>query len=261
MALVLDAARRAGAEVLDLTGGAPEMNPHFRRFVEAARPAGLRVIVRTNLTVLLLEGFRNLPGFFARHRVRVVASLPCYREDNVDRQRGRQVHRESIDVLQRLNREGYGSDPTLPLDLVYNPGGPCLPPGQAALEEAYRRELAEHFGVRFTRLIAIANMPIGRFLRDLGREGKDQEYQWLLRESFNPETVDGLMCRHQLHVGWDGTMYDCDFNCALRLPVTGPARHVRDFDPERFLRRRIATASHCFGCTAGQGSSCGGALA
>jgi len=262
MAEVLDAARRAGAATLDVTGGAPEMHPSFRRFVAEARESSLGVIVRTNLTILLEDGYTDLPKFFREHQVHLVASLPCYLEENVDRQRGRGVYRDSIEAIRRLNAAGYGRQPDLPLDLVYNPGGPTLPPRQEQLEADYHRELAARFGIRFTRLLTIANMPIGRFLHDLARQGRDRAYMDLLRDGFNPGTLAGLMCRHQLHVGWDGTLYDCDFNFALGLPVNDAScRHVRDFDPARFRSRTIATGPHCFGCTAGSGSSCGGAIA
>ena len=261
MEQVLQAARDAGAAVLDITGGAPEMHPHFRRFVEAGRAQGLAVMVRTNLTVLLEDGYADLPEFFRSHRVHLVASLPCYLEANVDRQRGKGVYHESVEAVRRLNDVGYGIDAGLPLDLVYNPGGASLPPPQAALEADYRRELDSRFGIRFTRLLTIANMPIGRFLHDLERQGKADGYMRKLVDAFNPATVDGLMCRHQLHVGWDGTLYDCDFNFALGLPVNPDAPgHISRFDPASFAGRRIATGDHCFGCTAGAGSSCGGAL-
>ncbi len=261
MQAVLAAAAKAGAKILDITGGAPEMHPRFTQFVGAALAQGLHVIVRTNLTIMLEAGFEQLPGFFASRGIHLIASLPCYLETNVDKQRGRHVYRDSIDAIQRLNREGYGDDARLELDLVYNPGGPSLPPAQDQLEAAYRRELMERFGIRFTRLYTITNMAIGRFLDDLRRRGKADDYLRLLRDSFNPATLSGLMCRHQLHVGHDGTMYDCDFNYAIALPLTSNAKHIRDFDPAAFIRRTIATGEHCFGCTAGCGSSCQGALA
>lgn len=261
MELVLAAARRCGAETIDITGGAPEMNPCFRRFVRRVRNDGMTVMVRTNLTVMLRPGYLDLPAFYCEQGVHLIASLPCYLPENVDRQRGVRVYERSVEVIQRLNAVGYGVEPDLPLTLVYNPLGPSLPPAQSSLEADYRRELAQRFGIRFTRLIAIANMPIGRFLHDLRREGRDDAYRKLLRERFNPCTVDGLMCRDQIHVSWDGTLYDCDFNYALGLPTEqGVPRHIRDLDPAALARRRIATAEHCFGCTAGHGSSCGGAI-
>lgn len=262
MELVLDAARRCRAGSIDVTGGAPEMHPHFRRFIAAARAIAGHVIVRTNLTILLEAAFEDLPAFFREHQIHLIASLPCYLESNVDQQRGKGVYHHSIEAFRRLNRIGYGVEPVLPLDLVYNPPGPALPPEQAALEAPYRRELMQRFGIRFTRLLTITNLPIGRFLHDLARQGKDRPYLELLKRSFNPATLDGLMCRHQLHVGWDGRLYDCDFNFAMNLPAhASPGGHVRDFDPDGYRQRPIVTAPHCFGCTAGHGSSCGGALA
>ncbi|MCW8133536.1 MAG: arsenosugar biosynthesis radical SAM protein ArsS [Planctomycetota bacterium] len=262
MDAVLRAARACGAKWLDITGGAPEMHPRFRPFVEAAAAQGLRVMVRTNLTILLQDGYAAFPAFFAAHRVHLVASLPCYLEANVDRQRGKSVYAESIEAIRRLNAAGYGTRPDLPLDLVFNPGGPALPPAQASLEADYRRELGQRFGIAFTRLICIANMPIGRFQDDLARQQRAGAYQELLETRFNAATVPALMCRHQISVRWDGTLFDCDFNLALNLPVRdGLPRHIRDFDPAALRARPIATAKHCFGCTAGSGSSCGGALA
>jgi radical SAM/Cys-rich protein len=261
MEQVLAAAKLAGAGTIDITGGAPEMHPHFRRFVAAARAAGHEVIVRTNLTILLEPGYEDVPAFFRTHRVRLVASLPCYLESNVDKQRGKGVYQESVDVIRQLNALGYGIDADLPLDLVYNPGGPSLPPPQAQLEADYKRELAARFDIHFTRLLTITNMPIGRFLHDLGRQGKEQGYWEKLKANFNAATLPGLMCRNQLHVGWDGTVYDCDFNFAIALPVNDASvRHVRDFDAARFLGREVATGDHCFACTAGAGSSCSGAV-
>ena len=258
---VLDVARQVQPETIDITGGAPEMNPHFRRFVKAVRDLGIDVMVRTNLVIMLEPGYEDLPEFFRDHRVHLIASLPCYLEDNVDRQRGDGVFRGSIEVIRRLNHVGYGIRDDLPLDLVYNPIGPSLPPDQSGLEAAYKKHLGERFGIQFTRLLTITNMPIGRFFGDLKKEGKHLQYQQLLYASFNPATLDGLMCRHQINVRWDGTLFDCDFNLALKLPVGfGAPSHIRDFDPEKLVRRRIVTGNHCFGCTAGQGSSCGGAL-
>lgn len=268
MAMVLEAARLAGAQTIDITGGAPEMNPNFRRFVSAAKAHGHEVIVRTNLTIAFEPGHEDLPEFFAAQRVHLVASLPCYLEVNVDKQRGRHVYAESIEVIKRLNALGFGIDPGLPLDLVYNPGGPSLPPPQAALEADYRRELDRQFGLRFTRLYTITNMPIGRFQHDLDRSGKGDAYRHKLRDAFNPATIEPLMCRHQVHVSHDGTLSDCDFNYALKIGVNAEAprspRHIRDLltpaTHSTFRTRSIATGEHCFACTAGCGSSCGGAL-
>ena len=259
MQQVLAAADAAGAGTIDITGGAPEMHPQFRAFVMAARDRGKDVIIRTNLTILLQDGYTDLPEFFREQGVRLVASLPCYLEKNVDKQRGRGVYHDSIEAIHRLNQIGYGIEPQLTLDLVYNPVGPSLPPSQAALEGDYKRELADRWGIRFTRLICITNMPIGRFLHELQRDGRAEQYMATLKNAFNPATLDGLMCRHQLHVGHDGRLYDCDFNYALGMAVDRrTCGHIADFDPKRFLSRRIATADHCYGCTAGHGSSCGG---
>ncbi len=261
MLLVLHAAKRAKAKTLDITGGAPEMNPNFQRFVMIARCRDLDVLVRTNLTIMHRDGYTDLPEFYRDQSVRLVASLPCYLAENVDRQRGLRVYEKSIDVIRRLNSVGYGIEPDLTLTLVYNPLGPQLPPEQSSLERDYRRELERRFGISFTRLHTITNMPIGRFLHDLRRDGHDERYLKLLRESFNPDTLDGLMCRRQIHVSWDGMLHDCDFNYALGMSTDkqGP-RHIRDFDPAALVRRRIVTGEHCYGCSAGHGSSCGGAL-
>jgi radical SAM/Cys-rich protein len=261
MELVLEAARKTRAQLVDITGGAPEMNPHFRRFVEALTTEGFGVQVRTNLTILLEPGYEELIPFMAERRVRLVASLPCYLEQNVDAQRGQGVYEGSVQAIRLLNRQGYGIAEELPLDLIYNPLGPVLPPNQESLEEDYRRELDRRFGIHFTRLHVLTNMPIGRFRAVLRQQKKDSEYQSLLESAFNPQTLQGLMCRHQISVDWNGALYDCDFNLAVRLPVNhGAPTHIRDFDPQKLARRKIETASYCFGCTAGCGSSCRGAL-
>lgn len=262
MLLVLDAAKRADVKILDITGGAPEMNPHFQQFVTIARSRDLAVLVRTNLTIMNYDEYGDLPTFYREQCVHLVASLPCYLPENVDRQRGVRVYEKSIDVIKRLNSVGYGVEPNLTLTLVYNPIGPSLPPAQARLESDYRHELLRRFGIRFTQLHAITNMPIGRFAHDLRRDGHEDRYLRLLREAFNPDTLGGLMCRDQIHVSWDGMLHDCDFNYALGL-LTDEKRsqHIRDFDPAVLAGRRIVTGEHCFGCTAGQGSSCGGVLA
>lgn len=257
---VLDAARRSGAKTLDITGGAPEMHPDFRRFVDEAIASGLNVMVRTNLTIMLQPGFEDFPDWFAHRGVHLIASLPCYLPNNVDKQRGRHVYADSVEVIKRLNQAGFGRDDDKLLDLVYNPLGASLPPPQQPLEQAYRVALHDEHDLVFNKLFTITNIAIGRFLSDLARDGKAHQYTQLLRDSFNPQTVDALMCRHQLHVGWDGTMYDCDFNYALGLPAELDATNVRDFKPATFQTRRIATGEHCFACTAGCGSSCGGSL-
>ncbi len=261
MEWVLEAARGARCQLIDLTGGAPELNPHFRRFSKTLREQCYPVQVRTNLTTLLEPGFEDLPEFFCDHRIQLAASMPCYLEENVRAQRGKGVYEKSIVALRQLNALGYGLQPDLPLNLVYNPGGPFLPPSQGALEDDYRRELRERFGIFFTRLLTITNVPLGRFQKDLRRHQQEQQYLQLLRTSFNPQTIPGLMCRHQLSVGWDGTLYDCDFNLALGLPVNhGAPDHIRSFRSSDLRSRRIVTGEHCFACTAGSGSSCGGAL-
>jgi radical SAM/Cys-rich protein len=261
MEAIIALVRKSAPGRIDITGGAPEMNPHFRRFVSALRELELPVQVRTNLTVIFEPGQDDLPDFFQQHGVELVASLPCYLSDNVDQQRGSGVYEQSVEALKLLNSKGYGTADGLPLSLVYNPGGPFLPPDQEVLEAAYRKELNERFGLIFTRLLTITNMPIGRFLDDLRHEGKDDEYSQLLREAYNSETLDGLMCRHQICIDWDGHLYDCDFNLALELPLAeGAPVTIFDATPENLLSRTIRTAQHCFGCTAGSGSSCGGAL-
>jgi radical SAM/Cys-rich protein len=261
MQLVLQAARSAGCHLVDLTGGAPEMNLHFRKFVTALRQEGHRVQVRTNLTVLLEPGLEDLAEFLWEHQVQLVASLPCYLEENVQAQRGVGVYEKSIAAIKRLNALGYGSESGLGLNLVYNPGGPFLPPPQKVLEEDYRRELGARFGISFTRLLTITNMPLGRFRAELNRQNQEKDYLRLLRKSFNPQTVGGLMCRQQVSIGWDGTLYDCDFNLALGLPVNhGAPDHIQSFSPTDLRMRRIVTGEHCFACTAGSGSSCSGAL-
>ena len=258
---VIAAAEKVDAKLIDITGGAPEMHPQFRRFVQTVRGKGFTVLVRTNLTILLEVGYESFPAFFREQTVQLCASLPCYMEENVDAQRGTGVFADSITALQRLNSYGYGIQPYLPLNLVYNPVGPTLPADQSELERDYREALRSEYGIEFTNLLTIANMPIGRFRSDLKREDQLESYNQLLRDSFNSETLDGLMCRHQINIGWDGSMYDCDFNLALKLPVEkGLPQHIRDFDPELFGDRRIVTGNYCFGCTAGSGSSCTGAL-
>ncbi len=261
MQLVLESAKKVGCQLVDLTGGSAEINPHFRRFVAALRQEGHPVQVRTNLTVLLEPYMEGTPEFLRKHQVRLVASMPCYLEENVRAQRGPGTYEKSVAAIKILNGLGYGSDPELPLNLVYNPGGPFLPPPQSALEQDYRRELGQRFGIVFSHLLTITNMPLGRFRNELDRWGQQETYLRLLRESFNLRTVSGLMCRNQLSVGWDGTLYDCDFNLALGLRVNhGAPDHIKNFKPEDLMVRRIVTGVHCFGCTAGSGSSCGGAL-
>lgn len=247
---------------LDITGGAPELNPHFRELVRGARALDRRVIDRCNLTVLEIPAQADLAAFLAAHRVEVVASLPYFEADRTDAQRGDGVFDRSLRGLRRLNALGYGRpDSGLILNLVYNPAGAFLPPDQGDLEVQFRRELRERWGVEFNRLFALANMPIGRFLEFLRATGNYEGYMTRLANAFNPAAVAGLMCRNLLSVGWDGALYDCDFNQMLDWPlVEGSPAHIRDFDPDRLARRAVAVGNHCFGCTAGGGSSCGGSL-
>lgn len=259
----LNALRRSEIPTLDITGGAPELNPNFRYLVQVARQMGRRVIDRSNLTILLAPGFTDLPEFLAEHQVEIVASLPCYLEVNCDRQRGNGVFQRSIEALRRLNELGYGRlDRPLLLTLVYNPVGASLPPAVKNLEADYRRELAAHYGIEFTRLITITNMPISRFLDDLLTTGEYECYMRKLVDAFNPATVNGVMCRTTLSVDWQGRLFDCDFNQMLEMEVAcGLPRHIRDFDFGQLATRRIVTGRHCFGCTAEAGSSCQGSIA
>ena len=250
---------------LDLTGGAPELNPHFRDLVCAARGLGVHVIDRCNLTILGEPGQEDLAQFLAAEQVEVVASLPCYLEDNVDRQRGKGVFEASIAALRRLNALGYGrAGSGLELTLVYNPQGPALPPAQDGLEADYRRHLGSRYGVEFSRLYVLTNMPIQRFGSTLISRGQFQHYMALLKNAYRPENLDGVMCRTHLSVDWRGYVYDCDFNQMLDLPLAWqgrPRTHLRDLAGRPLAGNPIVVRDHCYGCTAGQGSSCGGALA
>ena len=254
--------RSPAVHTLDLTGGAPELNPSFRTLVARGRALGRRVVDRCNLTVLFEPGQEDTPEFLAEHGVEIVASLPCYGPDNVDRQRGKGTFARSIQALQRLGALGYGQPGSeLRLSLVYNPLGASLPPPQADLEADYRARLLADFGVRFHELLTITNMPIHRFARQLQRDGALAPYMELLAERFNPATVPALMCRGLVSVSWDGRLYDCDFNQMLDLPAGPAARTIWDIESlEALAGAAIATRAHCFGCTAGAGSSCGGAL-
>jgi radical SAM/Cys-rich protein len=254
-----------GIGTLDVTGGAPELNAHFRHLVRGARAVGVRVIDRCNLTVINEPGFEDLAEFLARERVEIVASLPCYTKENVDRQRGDHVFESSILALQKLNALGYGGPDTgLVLNLVYNPLGPSLPPAQDRLEADYKRELGAHFGIAFNRLYTLANMPIARFGSTLVSQGKFADYMRLLRGAHHPDNLDGVMCRSLVSVDYRGYLHDCDFNQMLGIPmiIAGkPRRHVTDLMSMTLDGAPVAVADHCYGCTAGQGSSCGGALA
>jgi radical SAM/Cys-rich protein len=247
---------------LDLTGGAPELNPYFYRLVAEARRLGRRVIDRCNLTILLDPEGAGLAEFLAAQRVEIVASLPCYLEENVDKQRGRGSFDASIAGLLALNNLGYGVTSDLPLSLVYNPQGPALPPAQDALEGAYRTQLRQHFGIEFTRLLTLANMPIQRFGSQLVSRGEFENYLALLQLSHQPNNLAHVMCRELISVDWQGYVYDCDFNQQLGLPLgTSVQRlHLRDVNAAALSGAPVRVAAHCYGCTAGQGSSCGGAL-
>ena len=249
-------------KTLDLTGGAPEMNPQFRELVAAARKLGKHVIDRCNLTILLANGFEYLPEFLAEHQVEIVASLPCYLEENTDAQRGEGAYSKSVRALLRLNELGYGGDAQRILTLVYNPVGPSLPPDQQKLEADYRRELLDRFGIRFNRLFTITNMPISRYLDHLLQTEQYNTYMEKLIDAFNPQAIDGLMCRNTISVGWDGRLFDCDFNQMLNLAVkSGNPAALHEFDLQTLARREIVISQHCFGCTAGSGSGCQGAIA
>jgi radical SAM/Cys-rich protein len=268
--LIVQLLRRGGIQTLDLTGGAPELNPHFRMLVAQARSSGVRVIDRCNLSILFEPGQQDLADFLAEQRVDITASLPCYTEDNVDAQRGDGVFEKSIHALQWLNRLGYGDpDSGLALDLVYNPLGPHLPPPQSRLEADYKRLLGERYGIVFNRLLTIANMPIQRFGSTLVSKGRFDDYMALLRASHRDDNLDAVMCRDTVSVDWQGYLFDCDFHQMLGLPLGArgaagqPARpHLRDLlaAPDALTGQPITVAAHCYGCTAGQGSSCGGAL-
>jgi len=265
--LALDLTRAANAQTVDITGGAPELNASFRFLVEQTRRDGRHVIDRCNLTVLFEPGQEDLAEFLTEQRVEIIASLPCYSEENVTAQRGQGVYDKSIQALLRFNALGYGQEGSgLLLNLVYNPVGTHLPPPQDQLEADYKRELGQRFGISFNSLYTITNMPIARFAHSLEREGKLAAYMQLLVTSFNPSTLDNLMCRHLVSVSWDGYLFDCDFNQMLNLRL-GNGRPLRLGDQsaddlvQQLVGQDIRLDSHCYGCTAGAGSSCGGALA
>lgn len=259
---VLAFLRLVGVATLDLTGGAPELNPGFRRLVREARGLGINVMDRCNLTILEEPGQEDLADFLADHRVEVVASLPCYLEENVDGQRGDGVFEASIRALRRLNSLGYGQIGSgRELNLVYNPQGPSLPPPQESLEADYKRVLLETYGVRFNRLLTLTNMPIRRFGSMLQSQGRFEEYVGLLKSAHREPNVDGVMCRTLISVDWRGYLYDCDFNQMLDLPLdSGRPVHISELSSRELEGRPIRVGEHCYGCTAGQGSSCGGAL-
>lgn len=261
---VLDFIDRENIHTLDLTGGAPEMNPDFRYLVVKARELGVTVIDRCNLVILEEPGFEDLADFLAANQVEITASLPCYLEDNVDRQRGKGTFNASLSALKKLNRLGYGqTGGELRLNLVFNPQGGSLPPGQQALEEAYKQHLLEHYGIVFNKLFAMTNLPIQRFGSMLISKGLFNDYMQLLKDNHRQENLDSIMCRNTLSVDWQGYVYDCDFNQMLQLPLgafAGAQTHLRDLLGQTLNGAAIAVRQHCYGCTAGQGSSCGGSL-
>ena len=261
---VLEYVRHSSANTLDLTGGAPELNPHFRWLVENARASGINVIDRCNLTILEEPGQEDLAQFLADNQVEITASLPCYLEENVDNQRGKGVYQNSIKGLQKLNQLGYGKENSaLKLNLVYNPVGPYLPPAQQSLEADYKKQLYERFNVEFTQLYTLANMPIQRFGSTLVSKGEFNQYMALLREAHQDSNLENVMCRSLISIDWQGYVYDCDFNQMLKLPIiwkSKPKTHISDLMNKDIEGNPIVVMEHCYGCTAGQGSSCGGAL-
>lgn len=262
---ILEVLETPSVHTLDLTGGAPEMNPMFRELVSAARARGITVIDRCNLTILLEPGYEGTDEFLADNEVQIVASLPCYVEENVDGQRGKGVYNKSMQALKRLNRLGYGKPGSgLTLTLVYNPTGPYLPPPQQSLEQDYKQFLAEKFDIRFNRLFTITNMPIARFGSTLISKGEFESYMALLKDSFSAANLQGLMCLNQLSIDWEGYVYDCDFNQMLNMNIRHPQKrhklHISEVLDTDLDNIPVSIADHCYGCTAGQGSSCGGAL-
>lgn len=261
MEQILEWANQANINSVDLTGGAPELNPHFRVFCEEWLKRGVTITSRCNITVLFEAKQEDLAQWYAERNIRLVCSLPCYTEDNVDAQRGKGTFDKSIEGLQQLNKLGYGRQNEKILDLVYNPGGAFLPPSQAGLEKDYRTMLAKNFDITFTNLLALANLPVNRFAHSLQRENQLDTYQQLLVDNFNPETVSSLMCRKMISVDWLGRVYDCDFNQMLEIPLFGhKQRFLWELNANDVNGQAVATGRHCFGCTAGAGSSCGGAL-
>lgn len=263
MQLILDVLKTSDVKTLDLTGGAPEMNPNFRWFVEEASKLGVKdFIVRSNLTIILAnKKYHDLPEFFAKHNIHVISSLPFYKREKTDKQRGDGVFDKSIQALQMLNKVGYGkAGSTLKLDLVYNPSGAFLPTDQKALEHDFKKALKEDFNIDFHSLFAITNLPISRFLDYLIASDNYEDYMYALVEAFNPSAVANVMCTNTISVNWDGWLYDCDFNQMLELKVASNAKHLSDFNQEILQNRNIIISQHCYGCTAGAGSSCQGTV-
>ena len=259
----LTAIKQSNADTVDITGGAPEMNPDFRWFVEQISALGKKVLVRCNLTIILANPkYHDLPEFFKKHRVNVVSSLPYFNARRTDSQRGEGVFEKSIDALRKLNEVGYGSDPDLKLDLVYNPSGAFLPGDQLELEAEFKKRLKDNFDIHFNNLFTITNIPVSRFLEYLQESGNYESYLAELVSNFNPSAAMGVMCRNTISVGWDGHLYDCDFNQMLELKVADHApQHISEYNEKLLNNRSIVINQHCFGCTAGAGSSCGGATA
>jgi radical SAM/Cys-rich protein len=258
----LEILSKTSIPTVDITGGTPELNPHFRWFVREVRKLNKQTMVRCNLTILLEPGQEDLHQFYADQEVKIIASMPCYLRKNVDAQRGKGIFDKSIKALKRLNSVQYGVQGSgLILNLVYNPGGAFLPPSQTALEIDYKRELSQQYGVSFNHVLTIINMPVGRFLRSLKDSGDYHGYIHRLINAFNPEAAAGVMCRYTLSVGWDGSLYDCDFNLVLEMNCNhGAPTHLNEFNLKTLENRQIVTGLHCYGCTAGAGSSCGGAV-
>ena len=261
MQLCLDILGELPVKKVDITGGAPEMNPHFRWFVEGLSRLNKSIIIRSNLTILVAnKKYSDLPAFFKAHRVEVTSSLPFYNADRTDRQRGKGVFSDSITALKMLNAAGYGkADSGLILNLVYNPSGAFLPGAQQQMERDFKSELKSHYDIEFNQLFCITNMPISRYLEYLIASGNYERYMDRLISAFNPLAAENVMCRTTLSVGWDGYLYDCDFNQMLEMRISGPADHLRDFRHMDLGNRKIRVNQHCFGCTAGTGSSCSGA--
>lgn len=260
MEACLDVYKNWGFSTIDITGGAPEMNPDFRWFVEEAVKVCSHVMVRTNLTIMLEEGYEDLPEFYADHKVEIICSLPHYKAKNSERQRGSGTFDKSIEMLKKLNEAGYGKDPELVLNMVFNPGGAFFPPQQSAIEREYKEHLGQEYGIVFNNLFTITNNPIGRFGGFLMKTGNMESYMTKLYGAFNPGALPGMMCRSQLSVAWDGSLYDCDFNQAVDMPVE-TKETIMDLRDRPYKKRKIRFDKHCYACTAGQGSSCGGSTA
>lgn len=262
MELCLSAIEKSGAHTVDLTGGAPEMNPDFRWFVEELSKLGKKIIVRCNLTIIVAnKKFNDLPDFFKSHRIEVVSSLPYFTSAKTDSQRGEGVFERSIQALKMLNEAGYGkSDTGLILNLVYNPSGAFLPGDQKSLEKEFKAKLKTNYNIDFNQLYTITNLPVSRFLEYLERSGNFEMYMEKLIQAFNPSAAANVMCRNTISVGWDGYLYDCDFNQMLELKVASPVNHVSQFETSVLEKRTVITGQHCYGCTAGSGSSCGGTV-